>query len=348
MDIGFPRLGTVPESGMMKHKAVGQDTAASVRRVSFRFSRAGDPPRRVRDLSSAGFRIVLEVEVRRVACRTCGTVKRERLDFLANNPHFTRRFAFYVGRRCRQASIRDVAKELKLTWDTVKALEMQDMRARSSAPAHKDPRQLASTRSQSARATTTALWSATWFAGGRSGSVATTARRPVWRSSMPGWDMKSSKIRLIVMDKWKPFRNIAQDEAPEAAILRQVPHHAPSRRGARQGAQRRICAAARQGPALHHNGHNSSCGLTDAARFGFKSGERRRFVMPIPLRADFDATQVRALARTARMRRRCGDCWHWRRSTMARAALRRPGSAALRCRSCATGLSSSTCTALTD
>jgi hypothetical protein len=39
--------------------------------------------------------------------------------------------------------------------------------------------------------------------------------------------------------------------------------------------------------------------LTDAARFGFKTGERRRFVMPIPLRADFDATQVRALARTS-------------------------------------------------
>src|ERR1700726_2074360 len=77
-----------------------------------------------RDLSSAGFRIVLELEVRRVACRSCGTVKRERLDFLADNAHFTKRFAFYVGRRCRQASIRDVAKELKLDWDTVKTLEI--------------------------------------------------------------------------------------------------------------------------------------------------------------------------------------------------------------------------------
>ena len=50
--------------------------------------------RQVRDLSSAGFRIFLEVEVRRVACRRCGTVKRERLDFLADNPHFTTRCAF--------------------------------------------------------------------------------------------------------------------------------------------------------------------------------------------------------------------------------------------------------------
>src|SRR5487761_2483571 len=91
----------------------------------------------VRDLPSAGYRIVLELEVRRVACRTCGTVKRERLDFLADNPHFTKRFAFYVGRRCAQASIRDVAKELKLDWDTVKTLEMQYMRAqiaRAGAP----------------------------------------------------------------------------------------------------------------------------------------------------------------------------------------------------------------------
>jgi len=56
-------------------------------------------------------------------------VKREALDFLADNVHFTKRFAFYVGRRCRQASIRDVAKELKLDWDTVKALEKQYMQA---------------------------------------------------------------------------------------------------------------------------------------------------------------------------------------------------------------------------
>ena len=55
-------------------------------------------------------------------------MKRERLDFLADNPRFTKRFAFYVGRRCRHASVRDVAQELKLDWDTVKILEMQHMR----------------------------------------------------------------------------------------------------------------------------------------------------------------------------------------------------------------------------
>jgi transposase len=96
--------------------------------------------RQVRDLPSAGFRIVLKLEVRRVACRRCGAVKRERLDFLADNPHFTKRFAFYVGRRCRQAAIRDVAKELKLDWDTVKTLEMQYMRAQLKGAGTPGPR----------------------------------------------------------------------------------------------------------------------------------------------------------------------------------------------------------------
>jgi transposase len=58
-----------------------------------------------------------------VECRSCGKVKRERLEFLADNPFYTKRFAYYVGRRCRTATIKDVAKELKLNWHTVKELE---------------------------------------------------------------------------------------------------------------------------------------------------------------------------------------------------------------------------------
>ena len=85
--------------------------------------------RQVRDLSCGDTRIFLELEVRRVECRRCGKVKRERLDFLADNPLYTKRFAYFVGRRCRQATIKDVAKELALDWHTVKALEMQYMGA---------------------------------------------------------------------------------------------------------------------------------------------------------------------------------------------------------------------------
>lgn len=83
--------------------------------------------RRIRDLSCGDTHVYLDVEVRRVACRACDAVKQERLEFLADNPFYTKRFAFYVGRRCRASAISDVAKELRLDWHTVKALEKQYM-----------------------------------------------------------------------------------------------------------------------------------------------------------------------------------------------------------------------------
>ena len=54
--------------------------------------------RRVRDLSCGDTRIFLEMEVRRLDCWHCGKVKREQLDFLPDNPLYTKRFAYYVGR----------------------------------------------------------------------------------------------------------------------------------------------------------------------------------------------------------------------------------------------------------
>ena len=67
----------------------------------------------VRDLSCGDLDIYLELEVRRVDCGRCGKVKRERLTWLADNPFYTKRFAFLVGRRCRASTIKDVAKEVQ-------------------------------------------------------------------------------------------------------------------------------------------------------------------------------------------------------------------------------------------
>jgi transposase len=64
-----------------------------------------------------------------VQCKGCRHAKSEQLDFLTDNPFYTERFAYYVGRRCRQATIKDVAEEFRLHWETIKTLEMQYMRA---------------------------------------------------------------------------------------------------------------------------------------------------------------------------------------------------------------------------
>jgi transposase len=84
--------------------------------------------RQVRDLSCGNTRVYVEIEVRRVWCPRCAAVKQEKIPWLADNPFYTKRFAFFVGRRCRTATVRDVARELHLDWKTVKELEKQYMR----------------------------------------------------------------------------------------------------------------------------------------------------------------------------------------------------------------------------
>jgi transposase len=147
-------------------------------------------------------------------------VKRERLDFLADNAHFTKRFAFYVGRRCRQASIRDVAKELKLDWETVKTLEKQYMRAQLKRAGTPGPRaigidEISVRKGHSYRIVVSDLVRKRpiWF-GGVDRSEASMAAFYDWLGLK-----KSSKIKLAVMDMWKPFRNATKDKAPQAAIL---------------------------------------------------------------------------------------------------------------------------------
>ena len=67
-------------------------------------------------------------------------MKQERLDWLADSRLYTKRFAFHIRRRCRNSSIRDVAKEPLLDWKTVKALEMQYMREQIKRAGHPRPR----------------------------------------------------------------------------------------------------------------------------------------------------------------------------------------------------------------
>ena len=89
---------------------------------------------------AGSWRIYLELEVRRLWCRSCGSVKREWLEFLTDTALHTKRFASQVGRRCRNSTIKEVAEELHLDWHSVKELDKQYMRAqlaRAGIPAPK-------------------------------------------------------------------------------------------------------------------------------------------------------------------------------------------------------------------
>ena len=176
--------------------------------------------RRVRDLSSGDTRVYLEFEVRRLRWRACAKVTREHLDLLADNPFYTKRFAWFVGRRCRDSSIKDVAEELHLDWHAVKSLEMQYMRAQLAKAGTPAPRaigidEISIRRGHTYRIVVSDLvrHRPIWF-GGDDRSERSMAQFYEWLGPK-----KAAGIRLAVMDMWKPFRTAAQAHAPQTAIL---------------------------------------------------------------------------------------------------------------------------------
>ena len=176
--------------------------------------------RRVRDLSCGTYRIYLEFEVRRVWCRSCQAVKRERLSWLADSALHTKRFAYYVGRRCRSATIKDIAAELHLGWDSVKELEKQYMRAQLARAGTPGPKaigidEISIRKGHTYRIVVSDLLRRRpiWF-GGEDRSEASMSQFYDWLGKKKG-----ARIRLAVMDMWKPFRNATRVHAPQAAIL---------------------------------------------------------------------------------------------------------------------------------
>ena len=144
----------------------------------------------------------------------------ERLSFLAENPFYTKRFAFYVGKRCSQSTIKDVAKELHLDWKTVKELEKQYMqeklhRAGKSKPNVIGIDEVSIRKGHTYRIVVSDL----------------ERKRPIWFGGVDRSEesmnlfyqwLKPNKckhIRLAVMDMWKAFENSTQRYAPQAAIL---------------------------------------------------------------------------------------------------------------------------------
>jgi len=155
-----------------------------------------------------------------VACRSCGKVKRERLEFLADNPLYTKRFAYYVGRRSRTSTIKGVAEELHLDWGSVKELDKQYMRAQLAKAGTPAPKaigidEISIRKGHTYRIVVSDLIRGRpiWF-GGENRSEKSMSQFYAWLG-----EKKSRGIRLAVMDMWKPFRTATEEHAPNAAIL---------------------------------------------------------------------------------------------------------------------------------
>ena len=126
---------------------------------------------------------------------------------------------WYVGRRCRTITIKDVAEELLLDWQTVKALDKQYMQIQLDRAGTPGPKaigidEISIRKGHTYRIVVSDLirHRPLWF-GGTDRSETSMAMFYDWLG-----ERKAKRIRLAVMDRWKPFRHATTSHAPQAAI----------------------------------------------------------------------------------------------------------------------------------
>ena len=157
--------------------------------------------------------------MRRVSCTTCG-VKNEKLAFLSDNTKYTLRFTMQIGGLCRAMTIKDVARRMHLDWHAVKALDKIYMREQLARAGHPAPNvigidEVSIKKRHVYRIIVSDLERkrAIWFGGNGRGETDMDLFYEFLGQE------NTDKIRLAVMDMWKPFRHSTQRHAPQAAIL---------------------------------------------------------------------------------------------------------------------------------
>ena len=188
-------------------------------------------------------------------------MKGERLDFLADNPFYTKRFAYYVGRRCRAATIKDVAEELALDWHTVKVLDMQYMEAQLERAGTPGPQvigvdEISIRKGHTYRIVVSDLARPADLVrrhgpfGGQHEPVLCLARR-------------EEELNAFALRSWTcGSRFVTGDQCACAAsgdFVRQVPCHPPSGRGLGYGSQERVCGGSRADSDATSRARNTRC-----------------------------------------------------------------------------------------
>lgn len=171
-------------------------------------------------MAAAGWRIYVAFERWRVYCPRCRAVFVERLDWLAENPRYTQRFAMHVGALCREMTNKAVAELERLHDSTVRNLDaiyMKKQVARAGTPA---PRvigvdEIAIRKGHDYRIVVSDL----------------DRGRPIWVGGRGRAEedldlffealgqRKIRRIQLVAMDMWKPFFQSVRKNVPGAWVV---------------------------------------------------------------------------------------------------------------------------------
>ena len=144
----------------------------------------------------------------------------EHLDWLAENPRYTQRFAMHVGALCREMTNKAVAELERLHDSTVKNLDKiymarQVARAGTPAPRVIGVDEIAIRKGHDYRIVVSDLdrGRPIWVGGrGRAEQDLDMFFKDLGKS-------KAGRIKLAAMDMWKPFFNSVKNNVPDARII---------------------------------------------------------------------------------------------------------------------------------
>lgn len=151
-------------------------------------------------------------------CPKYQIVRQEKLSLVSGN--LTKRFAYYLGQRCENTTIKSVAEEFDLDWKTVKEAEKEYMLAKHALAGEATPGiigidEFSRRKGHNYNIVVSDLEKkrAIWFEG-PDRSEESMDRFFDWLGPE-----KCKQIKLAVMDMWKAFENSTREHASQAAIL---------------------------------------------------------------------------------------------------------------------------------
>jgi transposase len=103
----------------------------------------GHVPRRFRTLPIGSRPTFVDLAIPRVKCGACGVVRQVSIPFSEARRSYTKSFERYVLELSRSMTIRDVARHLGVSWDSIKEIQKRDLSRRFAKPRLKHLRRIA-------------------------------------------------------------------------------------------------------------------------------------------------------------------------------------------------------------
>lgn len=103
----------------------------------------GTTSRQFRSLPVGSRPVFFKLNVQRVECQDCKSVRQVKLNFADPRVSYSKRFERYALELLRYMTIQDVSRHLGISWDVIKDIQKADLKKRFSKPSFKSLKRLA-------------------------------------------------------------------------------------------------------------------------------------------------------------------------------------------------------------